>query len=71
MTATLELKNAIEKSGIKYGAIAEKMGLSGYGLRRKITNVTEFKASEIVKLSSILELSEAERNKIFFAKEVI
>ena len=37
------------------------------GFYKKLNNHSEFKASEISKLSSILELSDSERESIFFA----
>ena len=66
MTDTSALRQAIEKSGLKYGRIAEEMGISSYSLQKKIDNIVEFKASEIAKLVSLLSLSDAERNAIFF-----
>lgn len=68
MTDTLALRQAIVKSGLKYGRIAEEMGISSYTLQKKIDNVVEFKASEIAKLSSLLSLGDAERSSIFFAQ---
>lgn len=67
MTDTLALREAIEKSGLKYGRIAKEMGISSYTLQKKIDNIVEFKASEIKKLSSLLSLSDAQRSSIFFA----
>ena len=67
MTDTAALRRAIERSGLKYGRIAAEMGISSYTLQKKIDNVVEFKASEIVKLSTLLALGEADRNAIFFA----
>lgn len=67
MTDTMALRKAIEKSGLKYGRIAEEMGISSYTLQKKIDNIVEFKASEIKKLSSLLSLSDAQRSSIFFA----
>ena len=67
MTDTLALREAIEKSGLKYGRIAKEMGISYYTLQKKIDNIVEFKASEIKKLSSLLSLNEAQRSSIFFA----
>ena len=54
-----------EESGYKYNYIAEKLNLSRAGLFKKINNITEFKASEIVMLSDLLKLSPAERDDIF------
>lgn len=67
MTDTAALRHAIERSGLKYGRIAAEMGISSYTLQKKIDNIVEFKASEIVKLSALLSLGEADRNAIFFA----
>ena len=66
MTDSAALRNAVNKAGLKYGKIASEMGISSYTLQKKIDNETEFKASEIVRLSSLLSLSESERSAIFF-----
>lgn len=67
MTDTEKLRDVISRAGLKYCYIAEQMGLSPYGLQKKIDNKTEFKASEIQALSMLLQLSEVERSAIFFA----
>lgn len=69
MTNTMELEIAIKRSKLTKRKIAKEMGLSEMGLYKKINNITEFKASEIVLLSEILAISD--RDKIFFAKKVI
>ena len=71
MTNAKLLREIVEKSGLKYKFIAEKMGLSRFGLMKKIDNENEFKASEIEKLCEILGINSLEdREDIFFAKEV-
>ena len=60
------LQDAIEESGMKRNALANKLGLSSYGLALKINNQNEFKASEIAALSEILNLSRSKRDAIFF-----
>lgn len=68
MTNTKLLNEKIAESGLKRKFIAEKLGLSTYGLQRKIENVTEFKASEISALCDVLDIKTAtEKEKIFFA----
>lgn len=68
MTNTQLLKDIIDKSGLKYGFIAKELGLSRYGLKKKIENESSFKAEEIQKLCIILRIdSYDEREKIFFA----
>lgn len=71
MTNAKLLREIVEKSGLKYKFIAEKMGLSRFGLMKKIDNENEFKASEIEKLCEILGIDSLEdREDIFFAKVV-
>jgi len=67
MTLTNELEAAIKRAGITKREIARKLGLSEMGLYKKIHNETEFKASEIMALSQLLNLLPPERDKIFFA----
>lgn len=67
MTNTELLKDIINKSGLKYGFIAKEIGLSRYGLKKKIENESSFKADEIQKLCNVLHIeSYEEREKIFF-----
>lgn len=47
--------------------LAEAVGLTRQGLFKKIENRSEFKASEIVKLTELLNLSEQQKRDIFFA----
>lgn len=69
MTDTNKLKTLIQESGLKYKFIAKTLGLSQNGLQKKIDNVTEFKASEILALCKILNInSSKEKEEIFFTK---
>ncbi len=67
MTRTRELEAEIKRAGIKKKDLAKELNISEMGLYRKILNKTEFKASEIVKLSKILNLPNDRRDYIFFA----
>lgn len=69
MTNTVELEVAIKRAGITKRKLAETLGLSEMGLYKKINNITEFKASEIAKLSEILDLPN--KDEIFFNQKVI
>lgn len=60
------LKEIIEESGIKLKFLALKLGLSPYGLNRKIEGYTEFKNSEIIVLCETLQIANCIRDKIFF-----
>ena len=67
MTDTEALKNRISESGISISFIADKMGITREGFYKKMNGATEFKASEIKSLKTILNLSNKERDTIFFA----
>ena len=47
MVDTQRLNDRIDRSGLKKYYIASKIGLTTYGLQKKITNQTQFKANEI------------------------
>ena len=71
MTNSKELLKVISASGLKKKWIASKVGLSYFGLQKKINNESEFKASEIMTLCEILHIESAQRrSEIFFAHEV-
>ena len=70
LTNTDLLKRKIDESGYKMQFIAEYIGVSYQALYNKIGNKTEFLASEIMKLSELLKLTDEERNEIFFAENV-
>lgn len=67
MTNTILLRKMIDKSGYKLRFIASKLGITYQGFLRKINNETEFKASEIQGLKELLNLTDKERDEIFFA----
>lgn len=67
MTRTRELEAEIKRAGIKKKDLAKELNISEMGLYRKIVNRSEFKASEIVKLSQILGLPNTRRDYIFLA----
>lgn len=70
MTNQEKLQAYIKKSGLKRGYIAEKLGITTYGLSMKITNKSEFKASEIDILCELLHIDVTDRMAIFFARAV-
>lgn len=67
MTDTKLFREKVKHRGLKYAFLADLLGITTFGLQKKIDNVTEFKASEIAKLSEALDLTTDERNHIFFA----
>jgi len=55
----------VKQEGIKLRYIANTLGIQESTLWRKLRNETEFKLSEIVKISLILGLTDAERDYLF------
>lgn len=64
------LRKKIDQSGLKLTYVAERLGISYQGLKKKLDGDTEFKASEIAVLKDVLQLSDAEVQDIFFADNV-
>ena len=63
------LRTAIDEKGIRIGHVATELGITRQALNLKMRGVTEFRVSEIQKLSDLLRLSAAEREAIFFASK--
>lgn len=70
MTDSKLLSEEISKTGMSITFIAKKIGITREGFYKKLNNETEFKASEIVALQSLLRLSNKKRDEIFFANKV-
>lgn len=70
MTDSTLLNEEIVNSGITITAIARKLGITREGLYKKINNETEFKASEILSMQKILNLTNKKRDSIFFTNKV-
>jgi hypothetical protein len=66
MTNAERLKECIKEKGLKYNYIAKQIGLSYYGLQKKINNKTEFKVSEMEAICLILGIDDIEKRAIFF-----
>ncbi len=68
MTNTKLLEEYIEKSGYKRSYLAKALNITSYALALKITNKSEFKASEIDILCKVLDIPVEDRMSIFFAQ---
>ena len=68
MTDTYLLDAFIKKKGFSRADIAEELGISEMTLYRKLHNQSEFTASEIYKLSKVLNIPPG--SPIFFSQEV-
>ncbi|MCO7109616.1 helix-turn-helix domain-containing protein [Gemmiger formicilis] len=65
MTDTKALRKAIKASGLTYKAIAQALGIAAYTLQMKIDNDTEFKVSEVEKISQMLGFTLEQKDAIF------
>lgn len=70
MANTKLLKEKIDECGYKLKFVAKQLEITYQGLLNKLQNKTEFTASEIQTLVDLLNLSETDRNAIFFAFDV-
>lgn len=70
MVDTKMLQDKMQKNGYTLESLAAEMNLSRTGLFNKIHNLSEFRVSEINKLSELLQLKKTEMTNIFFAKHV-
>ena len=68
MVNTEELRAIIKESGYKFEYLASQLEITRYSLRNKVENITEFKATEIMKLSEILNLDPMQTDAIFLAR---
>lgn len=68
MTNTKLLEAKIEASGLKKNYIADQLGITYQGFYLKLTGKNEFIASEIQKLTKLLDIPDKEIKPIFFGK---
>lgn len=70
MTNVSLLKDTIDKKGVRYSFLAERLDMSRQALYNKLSNGSDFKAWQMFVLVDILHLSNEESRAIFFANEV-
>lgn len=72
MTNTDLLRRYVKDSGLKYKYIAQKIGISPYGLSQKVKGIREFKGSEIDQLCQLLHIEDdlETQKAIFFTQKV-
>lgn len=63
-------QNLMRRNGFTLESLSEELKLSRTGLFNKIHNKTEFKASEMAKISVLFKMNKSEKDKIFFAVDV-
>lgn len=64
------LEEAIEKSGLKPGHIAEKLGISRQAYNNKRRGLSAFRQSEVYVMSDLLKLTDEQSQKIFFPEKL-
>ena len=69
MTNTELLKQKIDESGYRVDFIFSKLGVSKQTWHNKLNGVYQFKQSEIVVLSKLLNLTQEDIGNIFFVDE--
>lgn len=67
MTNSEKLTNKIKGTGYTLSSFSEALGISRVALRNKIDGRTEFKASEIKNICSLLSIPAPEVSEYFFA----
>lgn len=67
MTNNESLRNKIQASGISMVFLAKAIGITRKALYNKVNGQSEFKASEIIRISNVLHLTDQERDENFFA----
>ena len=65
-----ELNRIIDDSGLKKSAIASKIGMKPGTLNDRLSGKTEFKLSEIAKISEAIGLNRSSMVRIFFTGDV-
>ena len=71
MTNSKLIRDTIKERGLKIKYVAKKMGLSHYGLQKRMDNMTELKVSEVEAFcAAVGGLARDDMIKIFFANEV-
>lgn len=66
MTNTELLKDKIHESGLKYGYIADKLGISRTSLYLKVNGNKEFNQREISILCELLQIKSLEEKELIF-----
>lgn len=70
MTDSEKFKCCMREHGYTVKTLAEKIGISHEALYQKIANERSFKASEIMAISDAMGMTVADRDSIFFARNV-
>ena len=65
-----KIETLINEKGLKKSFIAKNLDVSVESLRKKLKGLVDFKVSEIIKLSDILNLSVESLVKIITEKEI-
>lgn len=67
MTNTTRLKEVVKESGLKKVFIADKLGISYQSYQKKESGKTEFLATEVSIMKTLLHLSSKDVTEIFLS----
>ena len=67
MTNTEKLREIITDSGYKFEYVANAIGMTRFGLYKKLQDGSEFKPSQILKLCKLLHIEDCQRKDIFLS----
>ena len=65
MTNTEKLREIIDNSGYKFEHVAQSIGMTRFGLYKKLQDGSEFNPSQILKLCELLQIDDSQRAEIF------
>lgn len=69
MVDTNKLKQKIKEKGLKFGYLAQLLGISENTFTKKMKGIVDFKATELKILRDVLELTNEELDSVFFADD--
>lgn len=71
MLSVNELKAELVRNGETVKSISRKMGVASSTFHKKMNGVSDFTRSDMEKIVGILNLSNADAMRIFFADDVV
>ena len=70
MTDIKKLIEIMDNKCVSRKLLAERLGITRYGLDKKLNEGSDFKAWQMYVIKEVLSLSDEEAEAIFFAKDV-
>lgn len=70
MVDVFKLEQRIKNEGLKYGHLAQQLGVSSNTFTKKMKGMVDFKAPELKILRDVLHMSSDDVDSIFFADDL-